>query len=301
MAIPLVTEYPFEYGIVETLAPGIRRVVARNPSPFTFHGTGTYIVGEGAVAVIDPGPDDPAHIEAVLAGLGHETVSHILVTHTHRDHSPGARLLTEATGAKSFGYGAHGGGAFGDENEVEEGADTDFVPDVTLRDGDSVSGPGWALEAVHTPGHCSNHLCFRRAGTGDLFTGDHVMGWSTTVVIPPDGDMGDYLESLRKVRDGGDSVLWPTHGPAVREPRPFVSACIAHREGRELQIYNCLDSGLETVADMVARMYVDVDKRLHPAAARSVLAHLVHMVESGRVLSDGAPGLDARFTPAASA
>lgn len=299
--IPFNRDFECVHGELVSVSPMIRRMVAPNPSPFSFKGTNSYVIGQGSVALLDPGPAIGEHVEALLGALEGEEISHLVITHTHLDHSPAARLIQQKISVETHGYGPHAGGRHAVGDKVEEGGDRDFRPDHELRHGDKIEGDGWSLEAVHTPGHTSNHLCYALSAEGALFTGDHVMGWSTTVVIPPDGDMGDYLESLRKVRDGGDSVLWPTHGPAVREPRPFVSACIAHREGRELQIYNCLDSGLETVADMVARMYVDVDKRLHTAAARSVLAHLVHMVESGRVLSDGAPGLDARFTPAASA
>jgi glyoxylase-like metal-dependent hydrolase (beta-lactamase superfamily II) len=291
--IPFQREMAFDYGVIEQVSPLIRRIVARNPGPFTFHGTGTYIVGRGEVAVIDPGPDLAEHVDALLAALAGETITHQLVTHTHRDHSPAARLLREATGAATWGFGPHGRGAGGDE--VEEGADRDFVPDTALGDGDVVEGPGWRLAAVHTPGHTSNHLCFALAGERALFTGDHVMGWSTSVVSPPDGDMGDYLASLDRLSGRDDAVYWPTHGPPVRDPAPFVRAFIAHRRARERQILDCLARGLDTIPRMVAEIYADIDPGLHPAAARSLLAHLLHMAGDGRIACDGAPGTDSRY------
>src|SRR6266851_1645319 len=203
--IPFRREIAFEYGRLERIAPGIRRIVARNPGPFTFKGTGTYVVGEGEVAVIDPGPELEEHIAALLASLAEERVSHILVTHTHRDHSPAAKALKAATGAPTYGFGPHAGGQRG-ETGVEEGGDWDFVPDVTLRDGDQVAGKGWCFEAVHTPGHTSNHLCFALPESGILFSGDHVMGWSTSVIAPPDGDMAAYLASLDKLLGRDDAV-----------------------------------------------------------------------------------------------
>jgi glyoxylase-like metal-dependent hydrolase (beta-lactamase superfamily II) len=295
-SIPFVTDYPFTYGAIETVAPSIRRIVANNPSPFTFHGTGTYIVGEGDVAVIDPGPDDADHINAILNGLGDERVSHIVVTHTHMDHSPGSRQLQERTDAKTYGFGPHGEGTIYEGEKLEEGGDFDFVPDVVIGDREKISGKGWTLEAIHTPGHCSNHLCFRLVGADTIFSGDHIMGWSTTVVIPPDGNMADYFESLEKVKNLGDSILWPTHGPSIPNAPAFIRACIAHRETREKQILRCLEEGVETVAEIVAQLYAKVDKRLHNAAGRSVWAHLIHMVETDRATSDGPPQLKSKYS-----
>src|SRR5271169_4297802 len=189
--IPFRREFSFEYGRLERVAPGIRRIVARNPSPFTFKGTGTYVVGEGEVAVIDPGPDQGEHVAALLAGLAGEQVTHILVTHTHRDHSPAAKALQAATGAPTYGFGPHAGGRRG-EPGIEEGGDWDFIPDVALKDGDAIVGADWRFEVVHTPGHTSNHLCFALPEQGVLFSGDHVMGWSTSVIAPPDGEMSAY-------------------------------------------------------------------------------------------------------------
>ena len=290
--IPYRRELAFEYGRPDRLSPFIRRVIARNPSAFTFHGTGTYIVGEGEVAVIDPGPDDPAHVQAILDAVKGERVTHIVITHTHRDHSPAAAPLKAATGAKTYGFGPHGSGRPDSEHageEVEEGGDTAFTPDERIRDGDVIAGAGWTLEAVWTPGHTSNHLCYRLAEENVLFPGDHVMGWSTTIVSPPDGDMGSYMTSLRKLAARGEKLYWPTHGPSIPEPQAFVRALIAHREAREAQIVECLKAGDGAIPAMVERMYADVDRRLHPAAARSVLAHLIHMVETGRAACDGKP------------
>ncbi len=294
-AIPFRRALEFSYGVSDTLSPLIRRVIAENPSPFTFHGTGTYIIGRGEVAVIDAGPDLASHVAALLRALEGETVSHLLVTHTHRDHSPATRHLKAATGAKSYGFGPHGGGLMGED--VEEGADRDFMPDVTVGDGDVMRGAGWTLEAVHTPGHTSNHLCFALREENALFSGDHVMGWSTTVVSPPDGDMADYMASLARLGARPESVFWPTHGPAIEAPGEFTAALIAHREAREAQIAACLEDGLTGIPDMVRRMYADVNPVLHGAAARSVLAHLIHMVETGRAACAGEPSGASEFTP----
>lgn len=293
-AIPFRRALEFDYGVSATLSPLIRRVIADNPGPFTFHGTGTYIVGRGEVAVIDAGPDLANHVDALLGALEGETVSHLLVTHTHRDHSPATRYLKEACGAKSYGFGPHGGGSLGSD-EVEEGADNDFTPDVTLADGDIINGAGWTLEALHTPGHTSNHLCFALPEERALFSGDHVMGWSTTVVSPPDGNMKDYMASLVRLGGRSETIFWPTHGPPIEQPGEFVAALIAHREAREAQILQCLEDGIGRIPDMVRRMYADVDPVLYPAARRSVLAHLTHMVETGRAACDGPPTGDALF------
>ena len=291
--IPYVRDMTFEYGVIERLSPLIRRIVARNPSPFTFHGTATYIIGHGAVAVIDPGPALGPHVKAILAGLGDEVVSHQFITHTHRDHSPAARPLGRATGAKTYGYGPHGAGR--EDGVVEEGADRDFTPDVTMRDGDAVAGDGWTLTAVETPGHTSNHLCFALEEESVLFSGDHVMGWSSTVIVPPDGHMATYLASLRRLLARGDRLYWPTHGPCIEDPKALVRAYIDHRAMRERQIEHCLERGIGGIPAMVAEIYADVPKNPHPAAACSVLAHLIHMVDNNRAACDGAPRADGVF------
>ncbi|MDP6474471.1 MAG: MBL fold metallo-hydrolase [Alphaproteobacteria bacterium] len=295
-AIPFRRALEFSYGVCDTLSPLIRRVIAENPGPFTFHGTGTYIVGRGEVAVIDAGPDLESHVAALKRELEGETVSHLLVTHTHLDHSPAVRHLKEASGAKTYGFGPHGGGG-GDE--VEAGADRDFMPDVTLGDGDVIEGAGWTLEALHTPGHTSNHLCFALHEENALFSGDHVMGWSTTVVSPPAGDKAGYMASLARLSLRPETVFWPTHGPAIDAPGEFTSALIDHRGAREAEIAECLEDGLTRIPDMVRRMYADVDPVLHGAAARSVLAHLIHMVRTGRAACTGAPSGAGEFTPPA--
>jgi glyoxylase-like metal-dependent hydrolase (beta-lactamase superfamily II) len=292
--IPFRRDFAFEYGRLEPVAPGIRRIVARNPSPFTFKGTGTYVVGNGEVAVIDPGPDLSEHVEALVAGLAGERVTHILITHTHRDHSPAARPLQAATGAPTFGFGPHAGGKRG-EAGAEEGGDWDFVPDVVVRDGDPVIGADWRFEAVHTPGHTSNHLCFALADRGILFSGDHVMGWSTSVVAPPDGDMAAYMASLDKLLGRRDLVYWPTHGPAIDEPQRHVRAFIAHRREREAHILECLAAGLAAIPPIVDRLYAGLQPGLRRAAARSVHAHLLDLVGRGLVESDGPPTLDAHY------
>jgi glyoxylase-like metal-dependent hydrolase (beta-lactamase superfamily II) len=274
-----------EYGLVERVSPLIRRVLAPNPGPFTFTGTGTYIVGSGTVAIVDPGPNDPDHIAALLAAVGGESVSHIVVTHTHRDHSPAAIAVKAATGALVVGCARlvlddHG-------PRADAGFDATYAPDSVLVDGESVTGPGWMLTALHTPGHTSNHLCFALAQEHALFTGDHVMGWSTTVVAPPDGDMAAYIASLRRLLDRDDAVYYPTHGAPVTEPQRFVRGLITHRKQRENQILARLADGAATVPAMVATMYAAVDPRLHPAAGLSVTAHLIDLAARGVVAQQG--------------
>lgn len=292
--IPFVRELAFEYGRCDQVSPLIRRVIARNPGPFTYTGTGVYIVGQGEVAVIDPGPDLPEHLEALKAALAGETVTHVLVTHHHLDHSPLAHPLARLFGAKVHGLPAPAPRA-SDSPALEEGADDRFRPDIELADGDVVSGPGWTLEAVTTPGHTSNHVCFALREENALFCGDHIMGWSTTVITPPDGDMGDYFASLAKVRARAFDTLWPTHGAPVREVGPFIDAYVAHRRAREAQILDALGAGLTTIKAMVPSLYAAVDPRLHPAAAHSVLAHMIQLTREGRVACEGPPGLDATY------
>ena len=292
--IPFLREFSFEYGRLERVAPGIRRIVAQNPSPFTFKGTGTYVVGDGEVAVIDPGPDLDEHVAALMAGLAGEEVTHILVTHTHRDHSPAAAALKAATGAPTFGFGPHAGGRRGEPGS-EEGGDWDFVPDVAVRDGDEIAGKGWRFEAVHTPGHTSNHLCFAFAERGILFSGDHVMGWSTSVVAPPDGDMAAYMASLDKLLGRGDQIYWPTHGPAIAEPKPHVRAFVAHRREREAGILDCLASGPRSIEAIVEKLYLGLQPGLQRAAGRSVHAHLLDLVARGLAEAEGPPSIDAVY------
>jgi glyoxylase-like metal-dependent hydrolase (beta-lactamase superfamily II) len=293
MAIPFIKEFDPTYGAPQRVTPLIRRVVAKNPSAFTFMGTGTYVIGNGKVAIVDPGPDMADHVDAVLNAVRGETVTHILVTHTHADHSPASRAMAKATGAPVYAFGGHPKPPPG--VTTEQGGDHDFKPDVTLRDGEVVSGAGWTAEAVHTPGHISNHLCFAVREDNALLTGDHVMGWSTAVISPPDGNMRDYFTALRKVMARDEGVFIPTHGAEIKNPKPFVQAYIDHRLEREQQILGCLRDGLETIPDMVAKVYAAVPKHLHPAAGRSMLAHLVQFVAEGRVLADGPPTISARY------
>jgi glyoxylase-like metal-dependent hydrolase (beta-lactamase superfamily II) len=279
----LVDAAPYE--VSETLSPLVRRVLARNPSPFTYTGTGTYIVGRGTVAVIDPGPADPAHIAALLRAVEGETVSHLVVTHTHMDHSPAAPALKAATGAAIVGCAPL---VLRDDGpRADAGFDPTYAPDRVLADGESVSGPGWTLTAVATPGHTSNHLCFALTEERALFSGDHVMGWSTTVVAPPDGDMAAYIASLKLLLDRDDALYYPTHGAPVTEPQRFVRGLITHRKQREGQILRLLGDGEQVIPKMVAAMYVGVDPRLHPAAGRSVLAHLIDLRTRGVVAQVG--------------
>jgi glyoxylase-like metal-dependent hydrolase (beta-lactamase superfamily II) len=286
------TEFP--YGVLQPLTPLIRRIIAHNPGPFSGPGTGTYVIGHGDVAVIDPGPDDADHIAALLAGLGGERVSHILVTHTHIDHSPGARLLQQATGAATWGFGPHGAGLAEDRKGLG-GGDVDFVPDHAMGDGDSVAGDGWRLQAVHTPGHCSNHLCFALPQEQALFSGDHVMGWSTTVVSPPDGDMAAYMRSMETLRARGDALYWPTHGAAIRNPMRRIDELIDHRERRRARILERLAAGDRTIAEVVRAIYILPHPDLVPAAGRSVLAQLLELIDEGLVASDGPATIDAVY------
>ncbi|MBC7769412.1 MAG: MBL fold metallo-hydrolase [Phycisphaerales bacterium] len=293
--IPFVRDMEFEYEQAQQVSPLIRRLVANNPGPFTFRGTGVYIIGRGDVAIIDPGPDDAAHIEALLRAVEGERVTHIFVTHRHMDHSPAAHPLAERTGAKVYSSTIAPKPSDCDEIRLEAGDDQLFTPDIDVKDRDRFSGPGWTIEAVFTPGHTTNHMAYALVEENALFPGDHIMGWSTTVIGPPDGDMSDYLASLEKVRDRDFSTLWPTHGPPVREVRPFVQAFIDHRLEREAQILAQMHAGKHSIKDMVSVIYADVDKRLHPAACHSVLAHMIRLVQLGKVMCDGPPCVDSEY------
>jgi glyoxylase-like metal-dependent hydrolase (beta-lactamase superfamily II) len=287
MAIPFRRDDALAPGAVEKTVPGlVRRILCDNPSAFTFRGTNTYLIGggEGGVAVLDPGPADPAHLAAILSATRGERVSRILVSHTHRDHSPGAAALAAATGAPTFGFGPH----LTPPSEGGEGGDHGFRPDIRLADGETIEGNGWRLTALHTPGHCGNHLCFALEGTGTLFSADHVMSWSTSIVSPPDGDMAAYMRSLRRVRERYDRLLLPGHGPAITEPEPFLAALAAHREEREARVAEALvRAGRATAAELVPPVYGPLDPRLVAAAGRSLLAHLIKLEAEGAVRRDG--------------
>jgi glyoxylase-like metal-dependent hydrolase (beta-lactamase superfamily II) len=290
MTLEFRRDDPLAPGEVQWVAPGVRRILCGNPGPFTYRGTNTYLIGRGEVTVLDPGPVDEAHFDAILRAAAGERVSRILVSHTHRDHSPGVAPLAAATGAETLGFGPHltppGEG---------EGGDHDFSPDRRLADGDAVEGDGWRLTALHTPGHCANHLCFALeadaslAPEGVLFSADHVMAWSTSVVSPPDGDMADYMRSLSRIAARGDRLLLPGHGPAHDNPAPFIAGLIAHREEREARVLEALRGAGEvvTAAALVPAVYgPTLDPRLAPAAARSLLAHLEKLAGEGAALSE---------------
>ena len=272
------------YQHLEPVEPGIARVLAHNPSPFTYTGTQTYLIGDDEVAVIDPGPDQPEHVAALVAAIGGRRVVAIMCTHTHRDHSPAAGPLAAATGAPVIGCAPLVLETLGPR--ADDSFDADYAPDRVLGDGEAVAVDGLRLMAVATPGHTSNHLCFALEGgasDGALFTGDHVMGWSTTVVFPPDGDMGDYMASLDKLRQRKDRIYYPAHGPAVTKPAQLVRGMIGHRLQRERQILTRLGAGDRTVPAIVAASYPGLDPRLVPAAGGSVMAHLMDLARRGLV------------------
>jgi len=273
------------YGDAMLVSPLIRRVIAENPSKYTYRGTGTYIVGNGNVAVIDPGPVLDSHRQALERALVGSRVVAIVITHCHSDHSPLAKWLHETTGAPTYGVGPHLTSA---PVGIREDIDRDFVPTNIVRDGDVIIDTGeFTLVAVTTPGHTSNHMCIALPQERALFSGDHVMGWSTTVVSPPDGDMRSYIDSLKKVQLRDDAVIWPTHGGPVTNPQTYLAQYLAHRLEREEQIVDCLRDGMSTIAEIVAQLYKEVPKTLHKAAGRSVLSHLIKLIEDGRVVADG--------------
>ena len=296
--IPFDKTFDFLPGEPKEVAPGIRALVAGNPSPFTFKGTMTYIVGRGKVAIVDPGPDDPTHIAALLDAVRGETVTHIFVTHTHRDHSPGVAPLKAATGALVYAEGPHRLSRdlnVGEASPLEASADTDFRPDVALKDGEVVRGEGFTIEAVATPGHTANHMAYAYREANALFSGDHVMGWSTPVVAPPDGAMSDYMASLEKLTSRGETIYFPGHGGPIKDAPRFVRFYIAHRKAREASILHRLAKGETDIPTLVRAIYIGIDPRLVKAAGLSVLAHLEDLVARGVVATQGAPSIEGSY------
>lgn len=290
--VPFNRNFPLKPGVVEEVMPGVRRVLCNNPSPFTFTGTVSYIVGHGKVAIIDPGPDDEAHARALLDAVRGETVTHIIVTHTHRDHSPNTPRIKAATGAPVYAEGVHRASRPYYDSEkmsTESGADRDFKPDIEVRDGDVIAGDGWTLEAVATPGHTANHMAFAWPERKILFVGDHVMGWSTSIVAPPDGSMIDYMASLHRLAARDEHLYFSGHGPEIPDAQKFVRFLIRHRQAREASILHRLAKGEADIPTIVRASYIGIDPRLTGAAGYSVLAHLEDLVARGVVATDGDP------------
>jgi len=301
MSLEFDTKFEPAYGEAVPIAKGVARLTVNNPSAFTFHGTNSYIVGHDTLAVIDPGPEDDAHFEALLRAIAGRPVSHVFVSHTHRDHSPLAARLARYTGAVVAAEGPHRPTRplrIGEINPLDASADTDFAPELTLKDGDVVEGDGWRIGTVLTPGHAANHAAFSLEGTGILFSADHVMAWATSIVAPPDGAMADYMASLDRLLERDDRVFFPGHGGPVTKPRSFLRGLKAHRKMRERAVVERLRLGDRTIGDLVAAIYRDTDPRLHGAAALSVLAHLEDLVGRGAAVTDGAVSIDAHFSPA---
>ncbi|ALK09669.1 MBL fold metallo-hydrolase [Blastochloris viridis] len=289
---------PVAPGKVETVAPGVRRLIAANPGPFTFTGSCSYIVGSGKVAIIDPGPDDPAHIASLLEAVRGETVSHIFVSHTHRDHSDGVAPLKAATGADVMAAGPHQAARplhIGEINPLDASSDHDFRPDTELPDGAVVTGPDWTVEAIATPGHTANHMVFALKEAGALFTADHIMAWSTSIVAPPDGAMSDYMASLAKLRGRPETIYLPGHGAPAREAPRFLESYIRHRQGREASILHRLRKGEADIPTLVRAIYIGIDPRLMGPAGLSVLAHLEDLVTRGVVVTEGVPSVSGRY------
>jgi glyoxylase-like metal-dependent hydrolase (beta-lactamase superfamily II) len=295
---PFSREMDFRYGELERIAPGVRRIVCNNPGPFTFKGTNLYVIGEGAVAVVDPGPHPGEQLDVLLHALGGETVTHILLTHCHADHSGAAEALKQRTGSPTCGMpraaGAPQAGAKGPSGRSY------LVPvafDAPLKHGDTIEGQGWTLQAIHTPGHAPDHLCFLWPERNILFSGDHVMGWNTSIVAPPEGHMGAYMRSLEYLLERKEAAYYPAHGAPLHEPQRFVKALLFHRRWREMEILEAMRSGATGVGDMVARIYNGLDPSLVTAASLSVLSHLEHLIEKGMVAAQepGPLSLDKRF------
>jgi glyoxylase-like metal-dependent hydrolase (beta-lactamase superfamily II) len=301
MALDFDTQFDPAYGKAIELASGVLRLTVNNPGPFTFHGTNSYIVGRDTLAIIDPGPEDEAHYSALLQAIGGRPVSHIFVSHTHRDHSPLASRLARETGAITAAEGPHRPARplrIGEINPLDASADTDFSPDLTLQDNSVTDGDGWAIRTILTPGHTANHAVFALEGTGILFSADHVMAWATSIVAPPDGAMVDYMASLDRLLERDDRIFLPGHGGPVRKPRAFMRGLKTHRKMRERAIIERLGQGDRTIGDLVKAIYRDTDPRLYGAAGLSVLAHLEDLVTRGMAMTEGDPSIDGVFAPA---
>ncbi len=293
--IPFDKDLNLAPDVVDEPMPGVRRIMANNPGPFTFKGTVSYIIGRGKVAIIDPGPDDAAHIGALRDAVRNETVTHIFVTHTHRDHSPAVPAIKAATGAAVYAEGPHRAARalhIGEHNPLDASADRDFKPDVALKDSDVVTGDGWAIEAVTTPGHTANHMAYALKEKNTLFAGDHVMAWATSIVAPPDGAMSDYMDSLAKLARRKETIYFPGHGPAIADAPRFVNYYILHRKAREASILHRLSKGETDIPTIVRAIYIGIDPRLTGAAGLSVLAHLEDLVARGLAETDGQPSID---------
>ncbi len=302
---PFSTEIEFEYGVAMPLSPLVRRFVARNGGPLTFKGTNVYVLGHGEVAILDPGPDDPAHVDELLTALQGERVTRIILTHTHGDHCGALARLQALTGAKTCGFAGDGSprGAFqpGGKGDLATGfVDEAFAPDCPLRDGDEIAGEGWTLRAVHTPGHAPDHICYHLEEENALFTGDHIMPWSTTVIAPPEGDMGHYMASLDRLSKRNDALYLPGHGGRVRQPKKLLRAYVLHRQWREKSILDLVRAGRQQVRELVPVLYPDSDEGIKRAAGLSVLAHLLYLEQKGKLQRAG-EGLEARFAPVSKA
>jgi glyoxylase-like metal-dependent hydrolase (beta-lactamase superfamily II) len=299
--LPFRKEINFVYDVASEMAPGVRRVVANNPGPFTYKGTNTYLVGSGReIVLIDPGPEDEAHFDAVMQAVGDARITHVLITHTHRDHTDGLPRVIAATGAKTCGFGrmARQRGSKKTSPSGGEFVDQDFVPDVVLKDGDRLQAAGVTLTALHTPGHAPDHLCFALEGTGILFSGAHVMAWNTSVIAPPEGKMADYMRALERLLERTDEVYLPGHGGRLLQPQRMVKAYMLHRRMREQAILECIRQGHATIAEIVPIVYRGLDPRLLSAASLSIAAHVEHLAERGLVISEGPTTAPVRLSAA---
>lgn len=294
--IDFIKQHKIRYGEVEKISPLINRITANNPGPFTYTGTGTYLIGHKQIALIDPGPDEIEHEQAIIKALNGKMLKYILLTHHHLDHSALAPKLAKKFSCKIYAKKPKPINSDFAEIKLEEGCDENFAPDIEIDDGMVFSGDSWHLMALYTPGHTSNHVCFALVEENTLFSGDHIMGWATSVVIPPDGNMRDYLNSLEKVKQIGFERILPTHGPAIETPEPFIRSYIEHRYEREEQIINALQAGHVTIPEIVKHIYTQIDKRLYPAAGISVLSHLIKLVHEKRVVTNAPPSLNSIFT-----